>query len=34
MPKITMKLKNENDAAVGDDDDKDDNDDARGFWKV
>ena len=34
MPKITMKLKNENDAAVGDDDDKDDSDDAGGFWKV
>lgn len=29
-----MKLKNENDAAVGDDDDKDDSDDAGGFWKV
>ena len=34
VPKITMKLKNENDAAVGDDDDKDDSDDAGGFWKV
>ena len=34
VPKITMKLKNENDAAVGDDDDKDDSDDDGGFWKV
>ena len=36
MPKITMKLKNENDAAVGDDDDKDDSDDAgvRSEWLV
>ena len=29
-----MKMKNENDAAVGDYDDKDDSDDDRGFWKV
>ena len=34
MPKITMKLKNENDAAVGDDDEKNDSDDEGGFWKV
>ena len=34
MPKITMKLKNGNDAAVGDDDDKNDSDDDGGFWKV
>ena len=32
--KITMKMKNENDAAVGDDDDKDDSDDDGGFWMV
>ena len=34
VPKITKKMKNESDAAVGDNDDKDDSDDDRGFWKV
>ena len=34
VPKITKKLKNQNDAAVGDDDNKDDSDDDGGFWKV
>ena len=34
VPKITKKMKNESDAAVGDNDDKDDSDDDGGFWKV
>ena len=34
VSKITMKMKNENDAAVGGDDDEDDSDDDWGFWKV